>query len=113
MIRHTVVFRLKHPKGSAEEKAFLAAADVLAKIPGVEKFEKLRQVSAKNGYAYGFSMEFTDEAAYRATTTTPTTCASSRSAGCRRWRSSWRSITSGFESRSASAGGAPGQHNAR
>jgi len=65
MIRHTVVFRLKHPKGSAEEKAFLADADVLKTIPGVEKFEKLRQVSAKNGYAYGFSMEFADAAAYQ------------------------------------------------
>ncbi len=65
MIRHTVVFRLKHPKGSAEEQAFLAAADVLATIPGVQKFEKLRQVSAKNAFAYGFSMEFADEAAYR------------------------------------------------
>ncbi len=65
MIRHTVVFRLKHAKGSGEETAFLNAADVLAKIPGVEKFEKLRQVSAKNGYAFGFSMEFKDRAAYQ------------------------------------------------
>jgi len=65
MIRHTVVFRLKHPKGSGEEKAFLAAADVLEKVPGVEKFEKLRQVGAKNDYAYGFSMEFADAAAYQ------------------------------------------------
>jgi Stress responsive A/B Barrel Domain len=65
MIRHTVVFRLRHQNGSAEEKAFLADADVLKTIPGVEKFEKLRQVSAKNGYAYGFSMEFADAAAYR------------------------------------------------
>ncbi len=65
MIRHTVVFRLKHPQGSEEEKSFLAAADVLQMIPGVEKFEKLRQVSAKNGYAYGFSMEFDDEVAYQ------------------------------------------------
>jgi LAS superfamily LD-carboxypeptidase LdcB len=37
----------------------------LAAIPGVEKFEKLRQVSSKNAFAYGFSMEFADEAAYR------------------------------------------------
>jgi hypothetical protein len=64
MIRHTVAFRLKHSPGSAEEARFLAAADVLAKIPGVEKFEKLRQVSAKNRFAFGFSMEFADEAAY-------------------------------------------------
>jgi hypothetical protein len=42
MIRHTVVFRLKHPEGSAEEADFLSAADILACIPGVEAFEKLR-----------------------------------------------------------------------
>jgi hypothetical protein len=64
MIRHTVVFRLKHPPNSSEEKAFLEAGKVLASIPGVEKFEQMRQVSAKNGYAFGFSMEFTDQAAY-------------------------------------------------
>jgi len=65
MIRHTVVFKLKHSNGSAGERAFLTAADVLAKIPGLQKFEKLRQVSAKNDYAFGFSMEFADQAAYQ------------------------------------------------
>jgi hypothetical protein len=65
MIRHTVVFRLRHPAGSAEEKKFLADAKALARIPGVEKFEQLRQVSSKNDYTFGFSMEFADEAAYR------------------------------------------------
>ncbi len=65
MIRHTVVFRLKHAKGSAQEAAFLSAADVFARIPGVEKFEKLRQVSPKNDFAFGFSMEFADRAAYK------------------------------------------------
>lgn len=65
MIRHTVVFRLRHPEGSAEESAFLQAALVLAAIPGVERFEQLRQVSPKNDYRFGFSMEFADEAAYR------------------------------------------------
>jgi hypothetical protein len=64
MIRHTVVFTLKHPKGSAAEAAFLKSADVLPAIPGVTKFEKLRQTSAKNDYAFGFSMEFADQAAY-------------------------------------------------
>ncbi len=64
MIRHTVVFTLKHPKGSAAEVAFLASADVLMAIPGVEKFEKLKQVSPKNDYDFGFSMEFKDQAAY-------------------------------------------------
>ena len=64
MIRHTVVFTLKHAAGSAEETAFLRDAKVLAAIPGVEKFEPLRQVSPKNDYAFGFSMEFADQAAY-------------------------------------------------
>jgi quinol monooxygenase YgiN len=64
MIRHTVVFRLKHAKGSAAEAAFLKSADILQTIPGVQKFEKLRQVSPKNDYSFGFSMEFKDQAAY-------------------------------------------------
>jgi hypothetical protein len=64
MIRHTVVFNLKHAKGSPAEADFLKAADVLVGIPGVEKFEKLRQVSPKNDYNFGFSMEFKDQAAY-------------------------------------------------
>jgi hypothetical protein len=64
MIRHTVVFRLKHPAGSPQETAFLAAAIRLAEIPGVQKFEQLRQVGKKNDYAFGFSMEFADQAAY-------------------------------------------------
>ena len=64
MIRHTVVFRLKHPANSAEEKNFLEAGRSLAKIPGVERFERLRQVSPRNDYKFGFSMEFADQAAY-------------------------------------------------
>ena len=67
MIRHTVVFRLKHPKGSAEEAAFIAdGRRILTAIPGVQAFEALREVSPKNDYAFGFSMEFADQAAYAA-----------------------------------------------
>ncbi|MGB3502166.1 MAG: Dabb family protein [Mesorhizobium sp.] len=66
MIRHTVVFSLKHAEGSAEEQAFLEEALVLAKIPSVRKFERLRQVSVKNGFRFGFSMEFDDQAGYDA-----------------------------------------------
>ena len=66
MIRHTVVFTLKHAPGSLMEKAFLRDAKVLGEIPGVENFEQLRQVSPKNDYAFGLSMEFADEAAYKA-----------------------------------------------
>ena len=64
MIRHTVVFTLKHAKGSAEEKKFLEDALVLTEIPGVQKFERLRQTSPKNNFSFGFSMEFDDQAAY-------------------------------------------------
>ena len=66
MIRHTVAFRLTHPSGSAEEADFLAAGLALADIAGVERFEQLRQTSAKNDFAFGFSMEFVDQAAYDA-----------------------------------------------
>ena len=66
MIRHTVAFTLRHPAGSPEEKAFLDAGLVLAEIPTVGRFERLRQVSGKNGFAWGFSMEFADRTAYDA-----------------------------------------------
>ena len=57
--------------GAAAEAAFLEDALILAEIPGVENFERLKQVSPKNDYRFGFSMEFADQAAYRATTTIP------------------------------------------
>ena len=64
MIIHTVAFRLKHPKGSVEEAGFLEAADVLIGIRGVENFEKLRQVSAKNDFTFCFSMQFESQKEY-------------------------------------------------
>jgi quinol monooxygenase YgiN len=64
MIRHTAVFRLKHPAGSAAEADFLAAVAELGVIPGVQKFEVLRQVSSKSEFSFGVSMEFADQAAY-------------------------------------------------
>jgi hypothetical protein len=63
-IRHTVVFTLAHPTGSESERDFLEAAERLATIPGVEAFELLAEVSPKNGYHFGISMEFADRAAY-------------------------------------------------
>lgn len=66
MIRHSVAFTLHHAAGSPEEAAFLEAADVLAGIPGVERFHKLRETSPKNGYRFAFAMEFADRAAYEA-----------------------------------------------
>jgi hypothetical protein len=64
MIVHSVIFSLKHAKGSESEAAFLQAADILIAIPGVQNFQKLRQVSIKNEFDFGFSMEFADHAAY-------------------------------------------------
>jgi len=63
-IRHTVAFRLVHGEDSEEERRFLEAATRLATIPGVEAFELLREVSPKNQYRFGISMEFADQAAY-------------------------------------------------
>ena len=63
-IRHTVVFTLVHPAGSEDEREFLEAAERLATIRGVEAFELLAEVSPKNGYRFGISMEFADEGAY-------------------------------------------------
>jgi len=66
VIRHTVAFRLKHPAGSAQETSFLADGKrILAALPGVEKFEALQQVSAKNSFRHGYSMEFSGQAEYQ------------------------------------------------
>lgn len=64
MIRHTVIFTLKHATGSLKEKNFLRDAKALADIPGVKKFEVLKQVSPQNDYRFGLSMEFAGAAAY-------------------------------------------------
>jgi heme-degrading monooxygenase HmoA len=66
LIRHTVVFKLKHASGSALERDFLNAAQNLATIPNMVKFECLRQVSAKNKFDFGLSMEFESQADYDA-----------------------------------------------
>jgi len=70
-VRHTVTFTLVHEEGSAEERDFLQAAEHLATIPGVEAFELLAEVSPKNGYRYGISMEFRRSLRVRALQRTP------------------------------------------
>ena len=66
-IRHTVVFTLKHESESPEARKFLREGErILAGIPGVQNFECLRQISPKNSFQYGFSMEFQDQSAYDA-----------------------------------------------
>ena len=73
MIEHTVVFRLAHDEGSAEEGEFLAAARAtLTAIPGVTEFVVNRQVSPKSDFDFQFSMAFSDTAAYAAYDAHPT-----------------------------------------
>ena len=66
MIIHTVVFTPKHEPGSAAERDFLAAAISLKAIESVRNFRAYRQVSRKNNYRFGLSMEFETEAGYQA-----------------------------------------------
>ncbi len=51
MIEHTVTFSLKHSPDSDAERAFLAAANELSAIPGVQDFAIRRQVSAKHPHS--------------------------------------------------------------
>ena len=65
MIRHTVMFTLKHEPDSDAEREFLEAALTLNEIETVKKFERLRQTSSKCDHRFGFSMEFDNEADYQ------------------------------------------------
>lgn len=66
MITHSVFFKLHHPSGSAEEKAFLTKAAALAVIPGIQDFQVLEETSPKNAFDFGLTMNFEDQAAYDA-----------------------------------------------
>lgn len=58
-IRHVVIFCLKHNKNAPEtEKFLLDGQAILSSIPLVKNFEVLSQISPKNEYHFGFSMEF-------------------------------------------------------
>jgi hypothetical protein len=66
-IVHSVIFNLKHPKGSPEETRFLEdGRAILCSIPVVRNFIVYRQVSPKNDYTFGFSMEFAHAGDYEA-----------------------------------------------
>jgi hypothetical protein len=65
MIRHSVIFTLHHPPHSPQETEFLRAAECLRKIPEVANFEILRQVSPKNSFSFGFSMDLLDSSAFQ------------------------------------------------
>jgi hypothetical protein len=64
MIRHSVILKLKPELSSEDKKAFFAAVNKLATIPDVQKFEILKQISSKNKFEYGISMEFDNQEQY-------------------------------------------------
>lgn len=64
MIQHTVVFKLKHKAGSIQESRFLEAARGLSAIKSVKNFKVLKQVSSKNNFDFGLSMEFNNQQDY-------------------------------------------------
>ena len=70
-IRHTIVFTLNHEPGSEGEADFLDGIARLESIPGVEAFELMREVSPKNDYRFGLTIEFSDPAAFTAFTDHP------------------------------------------
>jgi hypothetical protein len=66
-ILHSVIFSLKHEKGSEAERKFLEDGQkTLSAIPTVNNFQVYKQVSAKNDYDHGFAMEFASQADYDA-----------------------------------------------
>jgi len=66
-IRHQVIFCLKSgPAGEATDRFLNDGRTLLSAIPGVGGFSVFRQVSPKNDYHFGFSMDFADRAAYEA-----------------------------------------------
>lgn len=66
-IRHMVIFCLKYDQDSPEVVKFLLDGRTrLSQIESVENFEVLTQISEKNDYDYGFSMEFASQEAYNA-----------------------------------------------
>lgn len=64
-IRHMVIFSLKYQLTDHNTVKFLHdSQEILSSIPGVIKFEVLKQVSNKNEYDFGFSMEFSNKVDY-------------------------------------------------
>lgn len=64
MIRHSVILKLKADLNSADKQAFFDAVDKLALVPDVQKFEFLKQISPKNKFEFGISMEFDNQEQY-------------------------------------------------
>lgn len=65
-IRHSGLLKFKTNVTAEEKQAFFIALKDLEQIGGVEKMEISKQISPKNEFEYGFSMEFADEDIYKA-----------------------------------------------
>lgn len=72
MIRHTVVFKLKDQLTPLEEQNFFLEMNKLASLPGVQNFECLKQISKKNNFDFGNSMEFESPEIYEQYNHNPT-----------------------------------------
>jgi Stress responsive A/B Barrel Domain len=58
-IQHMVIFDIKHPAESPLTDKFLKdGLTILSQIPGVKNFQVFNQISPKNDFRYGFSMNF-------------------------------------------------------
>lgn len=66
MIRHSVILQLKETINGDQKRAFFDAVAQLSTIPYVQKFEILKQISPKNKFEYGISMEFDNQEQYDA-----------------------------------------------
>jgi hypothetical protein len=64
MIRHSVILKFKEQISASNKQDFFDAANKLATIEGVQKFEVLKQISPKNHFEFGISMEFDDAERY-------------------------------------------------
>ena len=71
MIRHSVILKLKEQLSTKDNEAFFEAVNKLAAIPDVQKFEVLKQISPKNKFEYGISMEFDNQEQYDTYSTHP------------------------------------------
>jgi hypothetical protein len=65
MYRHSVILKLNPLVSGQQKEDFFDAILDLANIPGVQNLEFLKQVSSKNDFEYGISMEFTSEELYK------------------------------------------------
>jgi heme-degrading monooxygenase HmoA len=71
MIRHSVILTLKSTISDTSKDLFFKEAQKLSEIPKVQNFELLNQVSTKNPFEYGISMEFATQEDYDTYTNHP------------------------------------------